>query len=379
MPNGGGLRHKVNPIWTSLSAAGTACALASFLVIFAKMAGEKAAARGTFTVDINKGTRRLAAAAGERLMRALRNEGIFMPSACGGRGACGYCKCRVTSGGGALAPAEERLLTEAEKARGVRLSCQVPLRGDMTILIPEGLFAVKTFRGVVERIGDLTYDIKELHIRLIQPRAIEFIPGQYVQLEAPPPRPGPPVRRAYSMSSPPADNGRIELMIRLVPGGMCTTWVFNVLRQGDEVTFSGPYGEFHMSNSSAEMIWIGGGSGMAPFWSLVRHMKASNIARACTYFFGAVRKRDLFLVDELRQLEKELPWFTFIPALSGRAEGEEWSGERGLITEVLDRHVAGGAGKEAYLCGSPGMIDAAIKVLSRKGVTGDRIFYDKFT
>jgi Na+-transporting NADH:ubiquinone oxidoreductase subunit F len=261
----------------------------------------------------------------------------------------------------------------------MRLGCQVQVRSDVRIIVPEGLFAVRTFRGVVERLRDLTYDIRELRIRLVEPEAIEFVPGQYVQLEMPPAvraKGGP--GRAYSMSSPPEDSGYVELIIRLVPGGICTTWVFSVLKEGDEVKFSGPYGRFRMSDSRAEMIWIAGGSGMAPFWSLVRHMKHRNIVRPCTYFFGAVGKRDLFLVEEFRRLEKELPSFRFVPALSGPKEGEGWSGERGLITDVLDRHLADGAGKEAYLCGSPGMIDAARKVLDRKGVAGDRIFYDKF-
>jgi NAD(P)H-flavin reductase len=126
------------------------------------------------------------------------------------------------------------------------------------------------------------------------------------------------------------------------------------------------------------MIWIAGGSGMAPFWSMVRHLKEKGNSRPCTYFFGAVEKRDLFYVDELNKLAEELSWFRFVPALSGDVDEAEWSGQTGLITEVVERNVPDAEGKEAYLCGSPGMIDAAIEVLHKKGFTDEVIFYDKF-
>ena len=154
--------------------------------------------------------------------------------------------------------------------------------------------------------------------------------------------------------------------------------MFEHLSEGDDVTLTGPYGEFRMSDTDAEMVWIAGGSGMAPFWSIIRHMQQRGIRRKCTYFFGAVQKRDLFLVEELRRMEQELDWFTFVPALSAPADEDQWEGETGLITEVVDRRVSNGADQEAYLCGSPGMIDAAIRVLQAKGVTEDNTFYDKF-
>jgi len=151
------------------------------------------------------------------------------------------------------------------------------------------------------------------------------------------------------------------------------------LSEGDEVTFIGPYGQFRLSDGDAGMIWIAGGSGMAPFWSIIRHMNDRGIARHCTYYFGAVARRDLFLVDELNELAEQLDWFNFVPALSQPAEGDDWDGETGLITEVVDRNVSGGECKEAYLCGSGGMIDAAIKVLHEKDFPDERIYYDKFT
>ena len=278
-----------------------------------------------------------------------------------------------------MAPTETSLLAEEEVAGDVRLSCQVKVRNDIAIAIPEGLLSVREFRAEVEAMTDLTHDIKLVRLRLIEPETIDFEPGQYVQLMAPAYGDNPePVYRAYSIASPPSDRGHIELIIRLAPGGICTTWVFTILEQGGEVWFNGPYGEFRLSETDAEMVWIAGGSGMAPFWSIVRHMREHGIERPCTYFFGAVAPRDLFLVDPLREMEKALPGFRFVPALSGGG-GDGWAGETGLITDVVGRHVTDGADAEGYLCGSGGMIDASVKVLAAKGIPEERIYYDKFT
>ncbi|KKM70604.1 hypothetical protein LCGC14_1439110, partial [marine sediment metagenome] len=161
-------------------------------------------------------------------------------------------------------------------------------------------------------------------------------------------------------------------------GGICTTGVFTKLAEGDQVTFNGPYGDFRLSDSDREMIWVAGGSGMAPFWSIVRYMAEHDIRRKCTYFFGAVAKRDLFLVDELQVLADRHDWFDFVPALSAPGPEDQWNGETGLITEVVGRHLADGSEMEAYLCGSPGMIHAARDVLLAKNVAPDRVFFDEF-
>ena len=335
---------------------------------------------GPCAIDINRGARRLTVQGGSTLLASLIGQGIFIPSACGGKGTCAYCKVKILDGGGPVAPTETTLLKSDELRDGVRISCQVKVRNDVAIEIPPQLFLVKEFRGRVERIRDLTHDIKELRIALLEPNQIEFTAGQYVQLRTPEYGDNPEaVYRAYSISSPPSDKSVIELVVRLVPGGICTTWVFKYLREGDEVLLNGPHGDFRLSDSTSEMVWIAGGSGMAPFWSMIRHMKEHNIVRPTRYFFGAVRRRDLFYVDELTALAKELEWFQFTPALSGAAGEDSWTGETGLITEVVDRHVPASSGAEAYLCGSSGMIDASINVLKTKGMPDDRIFYDKFT
>ncbi len=369
------------PPWiVVLIAAGISCALTTLLAGLLLIAERRLINYGTCTIDINDGGRQLAIKGGQTLLASLKSDGIFVPSACGGRGTCAYCKLTVTEGGGPVLATEEPLLTPEEIADDVRISCQVKVRNDLKIIIPAELFAIREYLGVVERITDLTYDIKELHIRLTDPDTLDFTAGHYIQLEAPAYKGNPePVYRAYSMSNPPSSNGFVETIVRRVPGGICTTWVFEHLKEGDEVTLNGPYGEFSLSDTDRDMIWIAGGSGMSPFWSMIRHMIEAGIERKTTYFFGAVAKRDLFLVDELAELADEHPWFEFIPALSAPADGDEWTGETGLITEVVARHIPDGQGElEAYLCGSAGMIDAACKVLLTKGLSEDRIFFDKF-
>ena len=334
---------------------------------------------GRVAIDVNRGEQRLELTGGDTLLMSLRGQGIYIPSACGGKGTCAYCKVKIVDGGPPMGPAELPLLTDEEVADNVRISCQCKVRNDLAIEIPEQLLFVKAYRGVVEKIRDLTHDIKELRIRLTDPETIDFAPGQYVQLEAPAYSGNPEaVFRAYSVSSQPADSGYIELIIRLTPGGICTTWVFEHLKEGVEVDMTGPYGDFELSDSGRQMVWIAGGSGMAPFWSIVRYMQTNGITRPTKYFFGAVNPDDLFLVDELNKIAADNDWFEFFPALSGDLAEGQWSGETGLITEVLDRHVQTDRDYEAYLCGGPGMIDAAIAVLKNNGLKDDRIYFDKF-
>lgn len=170
----------------------------------------------------------------------------------------------------------------------------------------------------------------------------------------------------------------MELEIRLVPNGICTTYVFNHLKVGDTVSINGPYGDFHLRDSERDIVFVAGGSGMAPIKSILHDMVERGIRRKATYFFGARTTRDLFLVEEMRELEGKLPGFEFVPALSNPTPEDKWEGERGLITEVLNRHYQSLDHHEAYLCGSPGMIDACVKVLKSKGLPEDLVFFDKF-
>ena len=335
---------------------------------------------GTCHLDVNAGRKVLDVEGGSSLLSSLAEKNIFIPSACGGRGSCAYCKLKVNAGGGMIGPVEEPYLSPAERKDNVRLACQVKVRKDLAVEIPEDLFSVRRFRARVLHKKPLTHDIVELRLELLEPQSIEFEAGQYVQLESPEYKGHESVMRGYSISSVPSDKHHLELIIRLVPDGICTTWVFEHLKAGAELHFSGPYGHFHLSDTDAPVICIAGGSGMAPIWSIVRDMKEKGLAhRPTTYFFGALTQRDLFFMDELKQLEKECPWFHFVPALSKEPEDSGWTGERGLITAVVARHFPDASKHEAYLCGSPGMIDASVATLTKNGMPAATVFYDKFS
>lgn len=318
---------------------------------------------------------------GASILSSLNQQKIFLPSACGGRGTCAYCKCKVTEGVGPLLPTEEPLLTKDEIQSSVRLACQVKVKQDIKIEIPEELFNIKEFDVEVESIKDLTYDIKLLHLKLIEPNEIKFKPGQYVQLISKPYNGvKESVSRAYSIASPNYEKNYVEIMVRLVPEGICTTWVHQHLKEKERIKIVGPMGDFHLHDGTGEIIMIAGGSGMAPMVSLLAEMAEKKIERKVTYFFGSVAKRDLFYVDEMREFEKKIKNFTFVPALSQPAEEDEWDGETGLITIPLSKFVRDKDNSEnqAYLCGSPGMINACTVILKKYNFSTDHIYFDPF-
>ncbi len=315
---------------------------------------------------------------GSTLLESLSQNKIFIPSACGGRGTCAYCKVKVLEGGGPVVPTEEPYLDAEEKKNGVRLSCQVKVRNDLRIEIPEELLSIREYACTCTKIIDLTHDIKEFRLELKEPAEMSYIPGQYVQLFSPAYDDKEEVYRAYSIASDPADKKYVDLVIRLVPGGICTTWCFEHLKEGGEVRINGPYGKFGLSGSEAPMIFVAGGSGMAPMKCILHHMKNSGNKRKTTYFFGANQVRELFYLDLMKEFEQSLDSFHFVPVVSKPGDGEKWEGETGLVTDALRRNVKDAAGCEGYLCGSPGMIDAAVKVLVELGMPENKIFYDKF-
>jgi Na+-transporting NADH:ubiquinone oxidoreductase subunit F len=361
-----------------LIAVGVICAINLVLTVLLLLADATIANYGSCTVTVN-GEKRLTVEGGRSMLASMKQEQIFIPSACGGRGSCGLCKVVVLDGAGPLLPTELPWLSPEEQRAQVRLACQVKVKRDLQIRIPEALFSVRQYQTEVSSLIDLTHDIKQVTLKLLEPREITFSAGQYIQLEVPPyALTDEPVYRAYSVSSSAAQKDSVELEIRYVPNGICTTYVHRHLKVGDRVSINGPYGEFRLCDSGREMICIAGGSGMAPIKSILLEMARTRNPRKCRYFFGARARRDLFLLDEMRQLEQTLPDFRFIPALSAPDEGDAWEGERGLITEVVSRHVSDASQAEAYLCGSPLMIDACVKILREKGIPEERIFYDKF-
>lgn len=362
-----------------LTAIGIACLLTSLLAVLMVVADAFINNYGEVTLHINE-DKELKVEGGSSLLSILKEHEIFIPSACGGRGSCGLCKLKVIDGAGELLPTETPWLTEDEQKNNIRLSCQVKVRNDMRIVVPEEMLSVKQFKATVSSIKDLTYDIKELTLSLKEPGSIDFKAGQFIQLEVPPYElTDDPVYRAYSIASPPSKRDQVELEIRYVPNGICTTYVHKHLKEGDTVTINGPYGEFHRSETERDMICVAGGSGMAPIKSILMDMANKNISRKVTYFFGAKAVKDLFLVDEMQKLESTIPNFKFIPALSAPDENDDWKGAAGLITDVVTKHIADASDMEAYLCGSPFMIDACIKTLTGLNMPEENIFYDKFS
>lgn len=361
-----------------LISVGAITAISAILAILMVVADATIANYGEVTITIN-GDKEFVVKGGKPLLGTLSEQGVFIPSACGGRGSCGLCKVKVEKGAGQYLPTELPWISDEEKKENIRLSCQLKVKEDMAIRIPEELFNVKEFRARVESLRDLTHDIKEVTLKLEEPSEISITAGQFVQIRVPEYElTDEPVYRAYSAASVPSELNRVELEIRYVPNGICTTYVHKYLKEGDEVIFNGPYGEFFLRDTEREIICIAGGSGMAPIKSILLDMAEKGVNRRTRYFFGARSVKDLFLLQEMKELEEKLPDFTFIPALSAPEPEDNWTGETGIITDIVSKHMESGNNTEAYLCGSPGMIDACVKVLTAKGVPEELIYYDKF-
>ncbi len=360
---------------------GISAALAALISITDKVVNNY----GDIKIEINGGKKDVVVKGGQPMLFGLSEHGIFIPSACGGRGSCGACKVKVSSDVGPHMPTEIPYLTEEEIKDNVRLSCQIKLKEDLAIEIPDELFYVQEYSATIERITDVTHDIKEVLCRLPEGKEVTFVSGQYGQFEAPPyEKVKEPTMRAYSLSSPPSEKNHMEFLIRLVPGGIVTGYVHNHLKEGQKIRIVGPFGEFHVQDTDAQMICVAGGSGMAPFKSIFKDMIDHGTLndREIWYFFGARSKRDLFYLDWLYKLDEENENFHFIPALSEPEPEDNWEGPTGLITDVLDSYlkntIAQGKAKEGYLCGSPGMLDACMKVMTDNSMKPEDIFFDKF-
>ncbi|MBI3249325.1 MAG: 2Fe-2S iron-sulfur cluster binding domain-containing protein [Deltaproteobacteria bacterium] len=316
----------------------------------------------------------------ETILHAAIRQGFNLRYGCK-HGGCGLCKAMIVEGEVDNTEASSFALLDYERQQGLALLCCAYPESDVTIELwdydEEELSSgaqVQQFTAEVERIDALTHDIRGLHLRLVEPATVDFTAGQYVDVLVP----GTNEWRSYSMANPPSRNAALELMIKLMPGGLFSEYVAQRLATGERLTVQGPYGNFHLRDTAREAIFIAGGSGMAPLLSLLRDMAEQRSQRTVTYFYGARARRDLFQLEELRALEQRLPHFRFMPALSEPAADEAWDGEAGLITDVVKRLVAGGAGKEAYMCGPTAMIDAAIAMLTRLGIKETDLFYDKF-
>ncbi|MBN1525872.1 MAG: 2Fe-2S iron-sulfur cluster binding domain-containing protein [Spirochaetales bacterium] len=339
---------------------------------------------GDITIDINSGKKQLVVKGGSPLLSTLGKEKIYIPSSCGGRATCGVCKVKVTSNIGPHLPTELPFMNDEEKEMNIRLSCQIKLKQDISIDVPESLFAVQRFKTEVISLKNLCYDTKEVRLKLLEPNSISFKPGQFAQIVIPPyGKLKEQTIRAYSISSQPSHRNVLEFIIRQVPEGIATTYVHTKMHEGEQIDIIAPMGDFYVHDNTDIMICISGGSGMAPFKSILFDMFEKQIERkAVWYFHGGNTLRDMYNMELFQELEKKWPIFHFAPVLFKPNPQDNWQGETGLVTEGATNKF----GKEinlaeladAYLCGSPGLIDASIKILTQAGLDASKIYYDKF-
>ena len=388
------------------------------LVVLILVARSWLVSSGDVTIEIN-GERKITVPAGGKLLQTLAGQNIFLSSACGGGGSCAQCKCIVESGGGEMLPTEEAHFTRRDASEGWRLSCQTPVKQDMKIRVPEEVFGVRKWECTVESNFNVATFIKELTLRLPEGESVDFRAGGYVQLECPPhevaykdfhiqdefradwdkfnlwrfvSRVNEPVVRAYSMANYPGEKGIVKFNIRVaspppkggdnIPPGKMSSWVFN-LKPGDKVTVYGPFGEFFAKETDNEMVFIGGGAGMAPMRShIFDQLKRLKSQRKISFWYGARSLREAFYVDEFDQLAKENPNFTWTLALSDPLPEDNWKGPTGFIHNVLYENYLkdhpAPEDCEFYMCGPPVMNAAVIKMLTDLGVERDSIFLDDF-
>jgi Na+-transporting NADH:ubiquinone oxidoreductase subunit F len=384
------------------------------VILFAR---SKLVATGNVNILIN-GEENLQVAPGGKLLSALADKGLFVSSACGGGGTCAQCKVKVLEGGGSLLPTEETYINRRQAAEGERLACQVSVKQDMKVEVPEEVFGVKKWECTVRSNDNKATFIKELVLELPQGEKIDFRAGGYIQIECPPydlkysefdipeeyrgdwdeykmwdieSHVKEPVIRAYSMASYPEEDDIVMLNVRIAspppgtdyPAGQMSSYIFN-LKPGDKVTISGPFGEFFARKTRNEMVFIGGGAGMAPMRSHIydqlRRIKETE--RKMTFWYGARSLREAFYVDEFDQLAAENPNFEWHMGLSDPLPEDNWKGYTGFIHNVLlENYLQDHPAPEEceyYLCGPPMMNSSVIQMLLDLGVEPENIMLDDF-
>ena len=374
---------------------------------------------GSVNIEINDDpTNTITVPAGSKLLQTLAENKIFLSSACGGGGTCSQCKCQIIDGGGSILPTEESHFTTKEKADGWRLSCQVPVKEDLKIKIPDEVFGVKEWECEVISNNNVATFIKELILKLPDGEEVNFKAGGYVQLEAPKyenlsyinfnieeeyhedwdrfkiwdntANNDDSIIRAYSMANYPEEKGVLKFNIRIaspppgsdVPPGLMSSWVFN-LKKGDKVRVFGPFGEFFAKETDNEMVFVGGGAGMAPMRAhIFDQLLRLNSKRKITFWYGARSLREMFYVDEFNKLDNDNENFNWHVALSDPLPDDNWEGKTGFIHQVLfDNYLKDHPAPEDceyYLCGPPMMNKAVIEMLLDLGVEPENIALDDF-
>lgn len=387
------------------------------LVVIILSARAKLVASGDVTIMVNH-EKKITVPAGGKLLNTLADAGLFLPSACGGGGSCAQCKCIIESGGGGILPTEASHFTKREVKEGWRLSCQVAVKQDMEVEVEDDVFGVKQWECVVESNPNVATFIKELTLKLPEGENVDFRAGGYVQLEAPPhhikfsdfeieeeyrgdwerfgffkleSKVNEPTIRAYSMANYPEEKGVVKFNIRIatpppgsegIPPGIMSSYVFN-MKPGDKITVFGPFGEFFAKDTDAEMVFIGGGAGMAPMRShIFDQLKRLNSDRKISFWYGARSLREMFYAEEYDMLAEENDNFEWHVALSDPQPEDNWDGLTGfihnvLLEEYLKDHPAP-EDCEYYMCGPPMMNQAVINMLKDLGVEDENIMLDDF-
>ena len=383
---------------------------------------KKLAPQGKVKININD-EKEIEVEPGNSLLATLANEQIFLPSACGGGGSCGMCRCQVLEGGGTILPTETGFFSRKEQQANWRLGCQVKVREDMKIHINPQIFGIKKWECEVVSNRNVATFIKEFVVKLPEGEHLKFLSGGYIQIDVPAidvnykdidvdeeyradwekfgmfdlvmhnPE---PQFRAYSMASYPAEDNIIMLNVRIatppfdrvnggfmkVNPGVCSSYIYS-LKPGDKVTISGPYGEFHIKDTKREIIFIGGGAGMAPMRSHILDLfLTKHTDRKVSYWYGGRSLRELFYIEDFRKIEEENPNFKFNIALSAPLPEDNWTGYVGNIHEVLLENYLKNHSEpeeiEYYLCGPPMMTAAVLKMLDSLGVPKEMISFDDF-
>ncbi len=373
---------------------------------------------GDVKIFINDDPKPLIVSTGKSLLSVLSGLKIFLPSACGGGGTCAMCRCQVLEGGGGILPTETGQISRAQQREHYRLGCQVKVRSDMKIRIPDEIFHIQKFECTVRSNNNVATFIKELVLELPQGKPLKFQAGGYIQIDIPTHNIDfknfiieekfrsdwdkynlwslksvneEPLFRAYSMASHPAEPGIVMLNVRIatppprdmsLPPGKSSSYIFS-LKPGDKVTISGPYGEFFIKDTNREMVYIGGGAGMAPMRSHLFHLfHTMKTNRKVSFWYGARSKREMFYTPDFENIEKNFPNFKYNIALSEPLPEDNWTGMKGFIhNALLDNYLKNHPEPEEceyYLCGPPMMIAAVTRMLDSLGVPKEMIAYDSF-
>ena len=395
--------------------------LVLMLVLILNFAESKLLPQGDVTIEINGDSEKnITTRPGSTLLSVLAGQSVFLPSACGGGGTCAMCECQVMEGGGEILPTETGHISRSKAKENWRLACQVKIKDNMKIQVPDEIFSIQKWEATVESNNNVATFIKELVLNLPEGENLKFQAGGYIQIDIPEyhnlsfsnfeieneyhpdwdqykiwdlvANNDEPVFRAYSMANHPAEGNRVMLNVRIAtpppalwneaPPGLASSYIFN-LKPGDKVTISGPYGEFFIKDTEREMVYIGGGAGMAPMRSHLFHLfQTLKTGRKVSFWYGARSVREMFYDEHFKEIENKFPNFSYNVALSEPMEEDNWSGHTGFIHQVLyDEYLENHEDPteiEYYMCGPPPMINACDGMLDSLGVDKEMIAYDSF-